>query len=120
MSTGSSQPPRKWDDSPVPGWPQLAVLMAKTPDFAAFSRFRDLNIKSLLYYQVQLILLRKELQNKESTDAASDPDEDPALFAQRVDFLVEASGEERKQFEIVEKMRKVLKEYSKCETWIHL
>src|SRR5690242_16691783 len=24
---------------PVKGWPKVAVLMAKTPDFAAFSRF---------------------------------------------------------------------------------
>ena len=123
MLTGSSQTPRKWDDNTVPGWPQLAVFMTKTPDFAAFSRFRDLNIKSLLYYQVQLTLLRKELQDKESadaasdsSDAASDPYEDPALFAERVDCLVKASGKEGEQFKIVEKMRGVLKEYSECGT----
>jgi hypothetical protein len=86
--------------------------MAKTPDFAAFSRFRDLNIKSLLYYQVQLTLFRKELQDKESADAASDANGEPASFAERVDFLVEASGKEGEQFEIIKDMRKVLKEYS--------
>lgn len=90
--------------------------MAKTPDFAAFSRFRDLNIKSLLYYQAQLTLLRKELQDKESADNARPSGEKRSKFGERADFLVEADGENRNQFVIVEKMRKVLKEYSACDT----
>lgn len=118
-STDSFPSPRKWDENPVPGWPQLAVLMAKTPDFAAFPRFRDLNIKSLLYYQVQLNLLRSQLLEKEGEDAASDPNGERSDFAERVDYMVDASGEDSEQFKIVERMRKVLKEYSKCTDSMH-
>ncbi|KAF1962753.1 hypothetical protein CC80DRAFT_541911 [Byssothecium circinans] len=53
---------------PVDGWPKLAQVMAKTPDFAAFPRFRELNVKSLLYYQVQLTVLQKELWKRECED----------------------------------------------------
>ncbi|KAF2786556.1 hypothetical protein K505DRAFT_259640 [Melanomma pulvis-pyrius CBS 109.77] len=114
ISHDSFPSPRKWDENTVPGWPQLAVLMAKTPDFAAFPRFRDLNIKSLLYYQVQLNLLRTQLLEKEGEDAASDPNGERSGFAERVDYMVEASGEDSEQFKIVERMRKVLKEYNKA------
>jgi hypothetical protein len=93
--------------------------MAKTPDFAAFPRFRDLNIKSLLYYQVQLEQLRKELQEQESKDAASDPDDEPGpeLYAERAVDMV--SDEDSTQFKIIEKMREVLKKYSECTAMTH-
>lgn len=48
-------------DGPIQGLPQLALLMARNHEFAAFSRFRDLNIKSLLYYQAELEILGKKL-----------------------------------------------------------
>lgn len=111
-SSVRSAPRKQWDDNTVPGWPQLAVLMAKTPDFAAFPRFRDLNIKSLLYYQVQLEQLRKKLHEQERKDAASDPEDGPGpeLYAERAIDMV--SDENSEQFRIVEKMRKVLNKYS--------
>jgi hypothetical protein len=110
---------KQWDDNTVPGWPQLAVLMTKTPDFAAFPRFRDLNIKSLLYYQVQLEQLRKKLHEQESKDAASDPDDGPGpeLYAERAIDMV--CDENSMQFKIIEKMREVLKKYSECTAVKH-
>ena len=107
-----SAPRKQWDDNTVPGWPQLSVLMAKTPDFAAFPRFRDLNIKSLLYYQVQLEQLRKKLHEQEIKDATSDPDDGPGpeLYKERAVDMV--NDENAEQFKIVEKMREVLKKYS--------
>jgi hypothetical protein len=113
-ATGRLPDTREWDDNTVEGWPKLAVLMAKNPDFSAFSRFSDLNVKSLLYYQVQLTLLRKRLQDRESLDAASDERTKPADFASYVDFMIQAEDKEKEQFKIIQEMRKVLKEYSEC------
>ncbi|KAF2692108.1 hypothetical protein K458DRAFT_381932 [Lentithecium fluviatile CBS 122367] len=88
------------------GWPQLTALMAQNQDFAAFSRFKELNVKSLLYYQCQLALLEKELRILEVNDAAN-PDEYP-LFA---DNLIMSDSE---QFRLVETIRRVLKEYNEA------
>ncbi|KAH0557186.1 hypothetical protein GP486_005022 [Trichoglossum hirsutum] len=96
-------------NNPVEGWPRVALLMAKTPDFAAFSRFRDLNIKSLLYYQAQLTNLRNKLHEKEYEDARG-TDEDRRQFASRADFLM--CSEESDQLKLVREIRIILKEYS--------
>ena len=96
-------------EDPIQGWPQLALLMAKTPDFATFSRFRDLNIKSLLYYQAQLTVLRKKLHDLEYADAGKGK-----IWAERADKLVEDTKSD--QFLLVKDIRIVLKEYS--ESWV--
>ncbi|KAI9861065.1 MAG: hypothetical protein M1813_005494 [Trichoglossum hirsutum] len=96
-------------DNPAEGWPRVALLMAKTPDFAAFSRFRDLNVKSLLYYQAQLTNLRNRLHEKEYEDACGNEDE--RQFASRADFLMSSEGSD--QLKIVTEIRAILKEYSK-------
>ena len=100
-------------EDPVEGWPQVALLMAKTPDFAAFSRFRDLNIKSLLYYQAQLTTLRKDLHKREYADQRG-TDQEAAKFASRADFLMTTEGSA--QFKLIKEIREVLKEYSKLTT----
>jgi hypothetical protein len=51
------------------GWPLLARLMEKNPEFEGFTRFRELNVKNLLYYQVELdyvsnLLRREELRDR--------------------------------------------------------
>jgi len=98
------------------GWHALAQLMANTPDFAAFPRFRDLNIKSLLYYQAELTKLREELHEIEWRDhregelsGAPDP-------SKNVGYLLETKNDEderdRMQYKKVAEIRMVLKEYS--------
>jgi hypothetical protein len=94
----------------LPGWPQLAEVMAKTPDFAALPRFRDLNIKSLLYYQVELTKLRNKLRVQEYVDSG-----DIGRFAERADYLVD--NQESPQFTIIKDIRRVLKEYSECSSF---
>ncbi|OCL11259.1 hypothetical protein AOQ84DRAFT_287605 [Glonium stellatum] len=84
--------------------------MSKAPDFAAFSRFRDLNIKSLLYYQAQLTTLRKKLHRQEYKDSSNRSDVDADQYAERADILM--SSEESAQFELITKMRGLLKEYT--------
>lgn len=97
---------------PVPGWPQVAVLMSKTSDFACFSRFSEFQIKSLLYYQAELEILKAELQEEEWEDYRRG-DEDAKRYSKRADYLVKSRyGENKRQWEKVVEMRKVMKEYS--------
>src|SRR5215469_14409631 len=114
-NVSSSNPSRTsttFHNDALPGWPQLAEVMAKTPDFAAFPRFRDLNVKSLLYYQVELTELRKKLRIQEYEDSGKSGD--TGLFAQRADILVDKDNQESLQFTIIKDIRRVLKEYSEC------
>jgi hypothetical protein len=58
----------KHPNRPIHGWPEIAKLIADTPDFEAFQSFKDLQIKSLLYYQAELALLRQKLDDVEYDD----------------------------------------------------
>ncbi|GAB1315611.1 hypothetical protein MFIFM68171_05821 [Madurella fahalii] len=60
----AAQEPTELDE----GWPLLARLMEKQPEFEAFARFRLLNIKNLLYYQVELDYLKDKLEEEEIRD----------------------------------------------------
>lgn len=117
MSSGSSQHEEVLLDKPVQGWPRLAVYMSKTPYTVAFSRFGDLNVKNLLYYQAQLTRLRFELYEMEHRDFNGDGEydntddrDDARAFASRADILM--MSPESKQFKLVMEIRLILKEYS--------
>lgn len=84
-----------------PGWPRLAELMAHTPEFAAFPRFRELNTRNLLYYQVELQLLQRQIELQE---------EDDKLNIERYDELVE-EGDSAYHSSLL-KLRVLLREYS--------
>jgi hypothetical protein len=120
ISTSSTRSEEEYNvkndlDTPVEGWPRVALLMAKTPDFAAFSRFRDLNVKNLLYYQAQLTRLRQKLHKQEYDDSRNmGEDDEIRKFASRADFLMTAEGSA--QLKIVLEIRGLLKEYSKLGT----
>ncbi|OAG06479.1 uncharacterized protein CC84DRAFT_1164742 [Paraphaeosphaeria sporulosa] len=100
----------KLPDDAVEGWPQLAQLMADQPEFAAFPRFRDLNVKSLLYYQVELNSLRKKLHRLEHADKAHPRNQDYSLYA---DTLVNESNASE-QLKTMKTIRGVLKEYNEA------
>jgi hypothetical protein len=104
-----------YPEVPVPGWPHVAMLMAKTPDFASFSRFRDLNIKSLLYYQAELTKLRKKLHEQEWEDYRRG-DNKARDYAERADFLINSKKKDcHEQWKLVEEIRIILKEYSESK-----
>jgi len=104
---------------PVHGWPALAQLMANTPDFATFARFRDLNVKSLLYYQAELTSLRAQLHHTEWKDHlfGNFPHHDELTanveFLVNTDSLFMSSKRPGRQIRLVRRIRGVLKEYSK-------
>lgn len=104
----------------VLGWPRLAELMAMKPGLESFSRFRELNVKNLLYYQVQLAALEEDLEEAEKKDYGEQQGEEKyAKYA--VDMIESgdddpgtgAGGRQDRQVDIVMKIRRILKEYSK-------
>jgi hypothetical protein len=102
----------------LPGWPTLAKTIAGKPDLEAFSAFTDLNIKSLLYYQAQLIYLRKKLHQAEWRDHRLHNEEDEqAQYAEDLEtlFMVVDSAEEKdpEQWTVLCRIREVLDKYSK-------
>jgi hypothetical protein len=114
QSSQSGQAVQKNLKIPVPGWPYVAKQMAETPDFTSFARFRDLNVKSLLYYQSQLTKLRIELHEQEWNDSRSVTG-DAHVYAESAGILIDSEEDEtkdQKQWKLIQKIRKVLREYS--------
>jgi uncharacterized protein (DUF4415 family) len=104
----NNEPP----EGPVPGWPRVAELMAQTQDFAAFKRYRDLNVKSLLYYQAEIEMLRKKLHKEEWADSQRG-DDNQRLYARRIDYMIKSKNKNTgTQWQTVIELRRVLKEYS--------
>lgn len=102
-------------DSPVPGWPEVAALMANTPCLASFSRFRRLNIKSLLYYQAELTALEKKLHKREWQDFRRGIG-NAKTYSKCANRLVKSGNPKSKnckeQWKLVKETRVVLREYS--------
>ncbi|KAF4624145.1 hypothetical protein G7Y89_g14028 [Cudoniella acicularis] len=104
---------------PVPGYPLLAKIIAEKPDLEAFPTFTDLSIKSLLYYQAELIHLRKMLHKAEWEDFRNEEDSKLPLYSANVQLLILArdkairNGETPpKQWGIIEKIRATQEKYN--------
>jgi hypothetical protein len=104
----------------VHGWPRVASLVGAVPEFETYSRFRELNIKNLLYYQVELAQLRDQLTSLELKDCEQRGMSDVGEFAKYADHLISSptlqNPRDRKQWNLVVKIRNRLKEYSKLDT----
>jgi hypothetical protein len=109
---------------PVEGWPTLSKIIAKKPDLEAFASFTDLNIKSLLYYQAELICLRKELHKLEWGDSLAPKNKNPYFYSENLEFLIsardesiESEGSDKpvpmpEQWILIEKIRRTIDKYS--------
>jgi hypothetical protein len=103
-------------EKPCHGYPGLTKLICKHPGFEAFQSFKDLHIKSLLYYQAELDEIRKDLHIQEWVDHRLSSFDDAAKLSSRADILCNREGkadEEKSQMDLVDRMRTVLKTYSK-------
>jgi hypothetical protein len=104
--------------SPLPGWPALAKIIAERPSLESFQTFRELRVKSLLYYQAELDMLRKELRAVEFHDFQTGEKreiEDASKFGTDLEYLF-ASRDNKdpklsRQWTLIERIRDVLKEY---------
>ncbi|KAK3991544.1 putative isoleucyl-tRNA synthetase [Cladorrhinum sp. PSN332] len=96
----------------VEGWPLLAKLMAEESDFEAFPRYPELNIKNLLYYQVELAAIKADLERHEKADRDLQPqmaEEDEHEFHMLPDKMIET---ETDQWDHVLRLRKCLNDYN--------
>jgi hypothetical protein len=97
------------------GHERLASIMGLIPETAIFRRFATLNAKNILYYQAELAYLERRLKRVAEQDRMSD-DEIRQQYCQAW-FLVSHSNKHPngspKQWEIFERIRKILHEYSK-------
>jgi hypothetical protein len=96
------------------GWPRLAQELAQTPCCEAFPRFRELNVKNLLYYQVEIAKLETELNKIELEDYSqrSAQRDEHAKSAEQMLFPAE-DLKAKEQRRVVYEIRRLLKEYSK-------
>jgi hypothetical protein len=116
---------------PVEGWPTLSKVIAQKPDLEAFATFTDLNIKSLLYYQAELICLRKQLHKLEWGDSHAPKKRlSPCLYAENVEALIlardrsiksQSDGSDKpvqmpEQWALIEKIRETLDKYSELSS----
>lgn len=106
-------------DQPLPGWPKLASFVTNHPGLEAFPSFRDLNIKSLLYYQAELQWLRKRLHEREWFDSDHHQEHSPCRYEnipQHVAHLLCCEGKDDpvagEQFRLIMRIREVLEKYS--------
>lgn len=104
---------------PVPGWPSLARVIADHPEFEAFPSFSDLAIKSLLYYHVELISLRKDLHKAEWADYRDLEGGDLTRYAENLSLLIAArekaiqdNTQLPQQWILMQKIRTTLDQYS--------
>jgi Family of unknown function (DUF6594) len=101
---------------PVPGYPRLTKLIVDYPGFEAFQSFRDLNIKSLLYYQAELAELRLRLHELEYRDYREKPFPGAGKCFRTFEKISEGRTSDnenaRMQYDKIKRIREVLKEYS--------
>jgi hypothetical protein len=98
------------------GWPLLARLMEKNPDFEAFARFRELNVKNLLYYQVELEFLSNMLRTQELLDDEPTITFSNGKFSKFAYNMIQQHKREGgcKQWDYVLKIRGCLREYNEA------
>jgi hypothetical protein len=84
--------------------------MANEVDFEAFPRFEELNVKNLLYYQVELASIKIRLERREKSDRnASSGIGDEADFHKYAHKLVDSESD---QWDEIVKLRTALDGYS--------
>jgi hypothetical protein len=100
----------------VVGYPKLAGLIGRMPQFGIFRRFGALNAQNLLYLQAELTKLSIELRVQEEADAKEDK-HDRKKFRLNWQILSESTDsddfEATEQYNLFLKIRSKLKEYSK-------
>jgi len=100
------------------GWPRLARELAQNACCEAYPRFRELNVKTLLYYQVEIAKLEAELNKIELEDFAQRGGtrrDEYQKNAERMLFPRAAADDPKAQEQrrLVYEIRRLLKEYSK-------
>jgi len=95
------------------GYPKIAGHMNVQPETAIFRRFSELNAKDLLYRQAELAYLEKQLYECEIKDSQSTMGQKPQYAISWYWLSRSEADGDTKQLDLVMKIRKCIKEYSK-------
>jgi hypothetical protein len=105
-------------DWPLRGWPQVAEIIQRNPSLGAFEAFRELHVKSLLYYQAELVLLREKPHAVEYEDCRTGEArgvKGASTFGTDLASLLASRDNKdpklREQWTLMTQIRDVLKEY---------
>jgi len=103
----------------VEGWPRLARVMARYPSLEAFARYEELNVKNILYLQVELAVIRDQLAALEvrDSDHKASRDERGKRYSTFHKFASNMVGTKTAQWDKVQELRKCLNEYSTFLPW---
>ncbi|RYP55897.1 hypothetical protein DL771_012273 [Monosporascus sp. 5C6A] len=88
--------------------------MKKTREFESFRRFRELNVKNLLYYQAQIAMLEEKLRDMEKKDYEGEkPRRKYARSAEEMfEYYEESGGLDSQQCKLVLEIRGLLNQYN--------
>lgn len=127
-STAATGPPLPSVNNPMYGRPLLAQAIAETPDLQIFPSFTDLNIKSLLYYQAELVAIRQDLHKEECKDVFQPSSQLTPCYSNDLRALIYDRDKSIKdktgntplprQWELIEQLRTTLEKYSKLMSHI--
>ena len=104
----------------VVGYPKIAGEMAIKPESAIFRSFGELNAKDLLYRQAELAYLEKQLYECETEDSRSAVGEKSHYSISWYWLSRSKADGDTKQLDLVMKIRKCIKEYSKLSAFRNL
>ena len=97
--------------SPVHGYPSFAQFVGKETGYAIFRRFASLNAKNLLYLQVELVQLERQLHRLEVQNSRYNESE--ALQCRVSDLMSAAPGTNaHMQWQKVQEIGEKLERYS--------
>ena len=103
------------------GYPKIAFLMGRSPEYAIFRRYAALNAKNLLYLQAELKILEAKLHDLEEADQNSQH-EDRMIYSRDWETLRDShnanaiAGNDRSQWSTALNIRETLKEYSNSKS----
>lgn len=109
------------DEYTLGGYHEIASMMARWPVTAIFKRFGFLSYLNILYLQAELEMLEKALLEKAQEDKTS-PDKWRRqyffAFNYMYEGLTESAETDLRQWQIVRRIRTLLKEYSMSEAHV--
>lgn len=103
-------------NSRLKGYPMLASQMETQPEMALFRRFGALNAQNLLYLQAELVSLEQELSKQQLEDHNCNHEGRKKYALNWCRLRASQQNGDTKQLDLVLKIRKTLRLYSKHDS----
>ena len=100
----------------VKGHPMLAYLMGNAPLTAHVRRFATLSMRNILYFQAEIQFLEKKLLLAENRDSRSGRGRELSYSVNWQHLKDAARSESKEQYELIQELRTLMKDYGKLIT----